>query len=517
MGTQEKESLKLWPTTLNRDEFRKIITAGSTAEVISRFPLVRLPGKGRRKAKWRGNLIEAYLYFASNIKSWVESAAGKFKKSQEDAASILLEALCDNFWVVRINVSESDDAQEIFYSLNSQGKALKQSDLLRSLIFIRVEKERKYSNEAIFDEFWKKFETDFWNENFKRGGRDSSHLDLALRHFLTAKTGKMVDTRRVIEDYRRWLSDETNRYLSVKDELTDFTRYAEGYRRYEDNIGQLPSTDFRRVVKDFDVSTVLPLVLFLELDGNLDEEQQNICLSMVESFIARRVLTGEETKDYNRFFVEAVGVLRGLEGATLVSSLQTKLLSGSGRTRHWPTDEDVIEKIISRPVYKAWSVDNIPSKFISLRALKLILERLELHYRSKKSEDMEIAPELQIEHVMPQKWGSFWPLQGVIIPTNLVDYPHRAENEFVGFVKDIKSRNAAVHTLGNLTLLNKYLNPAASNGPFELKLKQYQNSVLRLNRYFDQQSSWDVDSIAHRGQLLGEALCRIWPRPEDAS
>ena len=39
--------------------------------------------------------------------------------------------------------------------------------------------------------------------------------------------------------------------------------------------------------------------------------------------------------------------------------------------------------------------------------------------------------------------------------------------------------------MGNLTLLNKYLNPAASNGAFETKLVEYKHSVLRLNRSFD--------------------------------
>lgn len=48
-----------------------------------------------------------------------------------------------------------DDSQEIFYSLNSQGKPLSQSDLLRSLIFMRAEKE-KVNRDAIFAEFWAK-------------------------------------------------------------------------------------------------------------------------------------------------------------------------------------------------------------------------------------------------------------------------------------------------------------------------------------------------------------------------
>ncbi|NMM09446.1 MAG: DUF1524 domain-containing protein [Polaromonas sp.] len=53
------------------------------------------------------------------------------------------------------------------------------------------------------------------------------------------------------------------------------------------------------------------------------------------------------------------------------------------------------------------------------------------------------------------------------------------------------------------------MNPAASNGPFDSKLVEYKNSVLRLNCHFDSQTEWDEQGIAQRGHQLGEALCKI--------
>lgn len=76
----------------------------------------------------------------------------------------------------------------------------------------------------------------------------------------------------------------------------------------------------------------------------------------------------------------------------------------------------------------------------------------------------------------------------------------------------MRKRNTALQTIGNLTLLNKYLNPAASNGSFELKLFEHRNSVLRLNRHFSEFKSWDEAAITDRSKLIGEALCAIWPR-----
>jgi len=501
MEKPDEELFKLWPTTLNRDAFRSVVSAGSPEEVSKRHPLVYLPRK--RKPEPRSNLAEGYLYFSKMISAWIDASAAEFSKTREETAFALLQSLQQDFCVVEISLSEGDDSQEIFYSLNSQGQPLTQSDLLRSLIFMRAEKEQ-IDRDEIFAEYWSKFETDFWSMDVRRGGRTYSRLDLGLRFFLMAKTGQMVDARRVNEEYRRWVSAHPPRYATVKDELADFTRHGEAYQRYESAIpSELPCTDLRRVLMDFDVSTALPLVMFLELEAGLDAEQSKDCLDAVESFIARRVLAGEETKEYNKLFVDVIGSLRGLSGAAVLPALRKKLLEGGGTTRHWPTDGEVVERAISRPVFK----------MIKTPALRLILERLETHHRNKKTENSDVPAGLQIEHVLPQKWDAHWPLKGVSIPADVALYPHMAQGELAPLADAVRLRNSTLQTLGNLTLLNRYLNPAASNGSFESKLVEYRNSVLRLNRHFDAATAWDEDAIAKRGKALGEAICKIWPHP----
>lgn len=501
MEHPEEEVYKLWPTTLNRDVFRQVISAGSKQGVETQFPLRKLPRK--RKYEPRSNLVEAYLYFARAIAAWVNDRAKGSGKSLEDTAFALLQALQQDFCVVQIVLSEGDDSQEIFYSLNSQGRPLSQSDLLRSLIFMRAEKE-KLNRDAIFNDYWSKFETDFWSTEVRRGGRSYSRLDLGLRFFLMAKTGELVDARRVNEEYRRWIGVQPPRYASVRDELQDFSRHAEEYRHYESAASNgLPCTDLRRVLLDFDVSTALPLVLYLKLDAGLDGHQIEDCLRILESFIARRAFLGDETKEYNKLFVEVIGSLRGVQAAEAAAALRRKLLSGGGTTRRWPTDEEVVEGALSRPVYR----------IMATPALRLVLERLEIRERSKKTEGLEIPPGLQIEHVLPEKWAEHWTLADRAIPADIALFPHLAKDDLAELADRIRSRNAQLHALGNLTLLNKYLNPAASNGSFDTKRVEYRHSVLRLSRYFDELTAWDEEAIARRGKLLGKALCEIWPRP----
>jgi Protein of unknown function (DUF1524) len=368
---------------------------------------------------------------------------------------------------------------------------------------MRAERE-KQDRDEIFDEYWSQFETEFWSTEIKRAGRSYSRLGLGLRFFLMAKTGALVDARRVNEEYRHWISAVPARYSSVRDELHDFSKHCEIVKRYEIVQNNLPSTDFRRILRDLDVSTALPLIMFLELEAGLSLEQLEGCLSTMESFIVRRAFTGEETKEYNKLFVEIVGALRAQGNADAHSALGQKLLSGGGTTRRWPTDEEVIEAAVSRPVATA----------VRTPSLRLILERLELAHRGKKSEEHTIPEGLQIEHIMPVKWAAHWNLLEKQIPANLVGFPYLADGDFAAMQEPIRARNEKIQTLGNLTLLNKYLNPAANNGSFELKQSEYGHSVLRLNRYFDGRKQWDEESINERGKSLGELMCKIWPRPQ---
>lgn len=497
MANPEEEVLKLWPTQLNRQVFSDVVKAHSRDAVESAYPLVRQ--KYRRKPEPRSLLVEAYIYFYNNINEWVQRCGNL---ECEQRAFALLQAIQNDFCVVEISLSDGDDSQEIFYSLNSQGRPLSQSDLLRSLIFMRAEKEHA-DRDDLFNRFWGAFETPYWNEEVRRGGRTYSKLDIALRIFLTVKKGQLIDTRRVNEEYKIWINGTPPPYASVREELTDFTRYAEVFRRIEAPQLGARCSDLGRVIRDFDVTTALPLALFLELEAELDPLDRQACEAQLQSFIVRRAFMGEETKEYNKFFVEVVGALRGKKGSAIVGALKQKLLAGGGTTRSWPTDEQVVERALTSATYGQ----------LRTAALRLIMERLELSLRGKKSETQDIPHQLQIEHVMPQSWSKYWLLNGRQIDNNDRLYPYLMQKENESITESIHLRNTLVNSLGNLTLLNEYSNPAASNGPLTLKLEEYRHSVLRLNRYFDNLKGWDESAIRKRGRLLAEAFCQLYPRP----
>jgi hypothetical protein len=121
---------------------------------------------------------------------------------------------------------------------------------------------------------------------------------------------------------------------------------------------------------------------------------------------------------------------------------------------------------------------------------------------------------LEIEHVMPRGWRTYW------------------GSDIHGDAELATKRDIRVDTLGNLTLVTKKLNGTLSNRPWrnadaELVantgreagigkrslLSRY--SVLVLNKEIveSHEDAWTEDDIRERSRQLTEALIAIWPRP----
>ncbi len=129
----------------------------------------------------------------------------------------------------------------------------------------------------------------------------------------------------------------------------------------------------------------------------------------------------------------------------------------------------------------------------------MVLEALEDQLRTAFSEQSVDRGKYTIEHVLPQTWRPHWPL---------VDETPDA----------VRARNRALHTLGNLTLVTKALNPKLSNGAWPDKRTALgAHSVLRLNHDLLARSveGWSEEHIASRARDLASRVLRVWPRAAD--
>jgi hypothetical protein len=112
----------------------------------------------------------------------------------------------------------------------------------------------------------------------------------------------------------------------------------------------------------------------------------------------------------------------------------------------------------------------------------MILEALEDHSRgwiggeTSKSGTRMKRGTFAIEHIMPQRWQTNWPIGS------------HSEEE----------REALLQTIGNLTLLTTKLNSSVSNGPWTSKSGELtKHDVLLINKQVQElgRNGWSEDLI----------------------
>ena len=114
----------------------------------------------------------------------------------------------------------------------------------------------------------------------------------------------------------------------------------------------------------------------------------------------------------------------------------------------------------------------------------MLLRTVNNAIESEKSEDIQLPEELTIEHILPQSWQEHWSL------------PEMDEAEKA---KATQRRDHLKHTLGNLTLLTRKLNPSVSNSGWSTKRPEItKQSKLNLNREFQDCPEWDEQHILDR-------------------
>jgi hypothetical protein len=143
----------------------------------------------------------------------------------------------------------------------------------------------------------------------------------------------------------------------------------------------------------------------------------------------------------------------------------------------------------------------------------MILKLINDQVLTPKTEQVTVHS-LSVEHVMPQEWNDHYPLDGELVSQEMEDewYLSDDEEEEAKWGK-VQSRERRIHCLGNLTIVTQPLNSAMRNAPFKEKKEALRNSILFLNRYFDNLENWDEKEMDRRALSLVETAMRIWTGP----
>ena len=230
----------------------------------------------------------------------------------------------------------------------------------------------------------------------------------------------------------------------------------------------------------------------------------------IVSYLVRRAICGLTPKSYNNVFQQLLKQLYA--GGITTTNLRMLMQSNSGDASRWPDDPEFRRACTDAPLY--------PGRLDAPKT-RAVLTEIEREIRGAvRLEDafaggMEL---LDVDHILPQSWYSFWPLKDGIAATadegaevEVIARSGLPLSEKQGL---IAARQAAVRTLGNLTLLNLVVNRQTQNHAFaEKRDLLIANTNLRLNIPLIPLEVWDETSIAARSDKLTEIALRLWPGP----
>lgn len=492
------DCFKVWPTILDRGQFSDVIRAGSRAELEKQHPLVR--AKYARYPAPRPPMIEAYFYFYDQLAEFFLGTETEPALHAEAPLDVRLgecfQALKSSLQVVTIDLQPGDDPQVIFETLNARGEPLLPADLLRNYIFLRAARAG-LNQEALYKEFWERFDDQFWRNETKQGRLVRPRSDLFMQHFLASRIGEDIPIKHLFVEYKHWI-ERTNPFNgSIPDELAALARQGDHFRRILVPQRSDPVYGLAVLLEAFDIRTAYPLLLAL-LEADLSGSDWRTFSAVLESYLVRRAVCGLTTKNYNRIFLQLTKNLR--RDGINVENLTTQLTAMSGDSGEWPANASFRDAWLNKPSYDLGNAK-----------LTHILGRLNETYTSGKVEPLSFEKQPTIEHIMPRSWVEHWPLPDETKGMEIMELFDAAPDE-PRAVATI-ARGSAVQTMGNLTLLMQPLNSAQSNSAWTAKKPELMlHSLLPINQELHDVTAWDERAIAARGErLFGKALM-IWPK-----
>lgn len=412
------------------------------------------------------NIIKCYEFFYEHIEDFIkqdgqidEIYAGIFKLS---LVSISLD-------------KDSDNPQMIFESMNSTGKDLSQTDLLRNYLLMDLTPEKQT---RLYKTYWKPMEELFGEDIYKN---DVNKFDYFIRDFLTLKsdTGYICKINNVYENFKRYYLDNNCEKFAVLKDLFTYAKYYACIDLLQENDDELKL--YWQEFKKLDSHVVYPFLLKLYDDYSrqiLIKEDFKKILQVVISYLWRRAICEIPTNSLSKTFAT---LYQAVDKEDYVNSI-IKAFVFKSIYKRFPSDYEVREKLQTKDIYH-------------FRLRKYLLEALENYYH-KEPIDLNTA-NYTIEHIMPQN-----------IEHNLLWQQMLGEDW-----QEVHS--LYLHTLGNLTITG--YNAEMSNKSFGEKVNGesgFKHSHLKLNESIAQCDVWNKKSIQRRTNILTDIILKIWKYPE---
>ena len=464
-----------------KDEFDKIIVADETEKIRSNS----------------NKIFQCYKYFIEQLKSEPD-------EQKKDLFNALTNT--ENKILVLIDLSEKDDEQAIFDTINSAGVRLSGADIVKNALFQKalelLDKEEDVLE--LYNDNWDDvFSIDddanlFWDKPRSTGRLMRDNIEILLhsiaviKNFFDPDKHTLSDLSSLYKDYIASLDKDT-----LVSFISEISKYANLYREkimvfdkstifsFDNHVQRL-----FHILDVCEISTFHPYILSLFYKYQDDEIALKTELYKLEKYVIRRVITKKETKSYNKVCKEFIKDNKlidikvndaELDNFNVISSLQT----------------------------------------ISNKNASLLLFWVELYRRHNDSKESlkDLKYSYSLEHIMPHKWREFW---------NTVDYVDSNGDKIdtsdsTKLEMAMKERDSKILSIGNMTLLNSSLNTSLRNYVFETKIegegrkkgiRAYNDLRITkddiLGPYESGDKVWNEKKIIDRTTLISSEIVNIW-------
>lgn len=423
-------------------------------------------------------VILAYNYFLKNI----------------DPEKVDRNTIKSNVQFVCIDLTEGEDEQQIFDTINSLGVRLTTAELLKNYFFNR-------ENEQAFKECWEDIfeptaeKREYWEQEVVTGRIKRTLIDLFFDAFLQILV--QDKERGVTTEDKLFYSRTSNLFQSYKDfigrycngdkdEILDSMKaYARVFESTFDpsccnvDVPSAPGVERLNVlIFGLKNSTLIPYVLYVRKNAESSGGESEV-FALLESYIIRRMLVQATTKNYNRLFTSLI-----LNEVKDAEALRKALEANEEATTYMPGDAEV------RTAFEKSRLYNLQSKGV--------LYLLESAIRPGMSSTALLGfNQYSLEHMMPKKWRNKW-----------------------GALDDEAAtrRDRKLLTLGNLAIITHSLNASIRDADWTTKKQGngYNDGLalcaagLATMAGVLEKESWDEDDIANRAEWLANKALEVW-------
>ena len=426
------------------------------------------------------NITQAYNYFKDNLVP----------------NELNLDSILSNVLFVGIDLSQEEDEQQIFDTINSLGVKLTTAELLKNYFFNRddIEKYNKYWKEV----FEKDEETkNYWDREITAGRLRRTFIDLFFFAYLQIKIQEpefkvkaedkdaYVKVEHLFESYKNFIKNYFNNnkeaFLSEIKEYALLFKKNFNYEILAEDLTQDFGIDrINTIIFGLDTTTLIPYTLYI-LRNISDEITKNELFSIIETYIMRRMITHSNTKNYNQLFTDKLINNRVLSKQEFLDYIEKR----DDKVNFLPTDEELEKGFNTSILINKQSAG--------------ILYLIESKIRNEKDSTALLGiSKYSLEHLMPKKWRNNW------------DKLSSKESEI--------NRDRKLLTLGNLTIITQSLNSSIRDSKWEDKLKgknkkggliEYSVGLKTISQFL-KYPEWNEKTIEERALFLYEKAKQIW-------